>query len=86
MFLTHNFHRLLDIYSIPFHPLFLAKQLKIDDKGISTRESCKRQIIIARRQKQPSSFGFYSPAKDDAECGGIINRKKVLLAFPVKFM
>lgn len=59
----------------------MFEQLKIDDKGISTREFWKRQIIVARRQKQPSSFGFYSPAKDGAECEGIINRKKVPLAF-----
>ncbi|KAK4749136.1 hypothetical protein SAY87_026585 [Trapa incisa] len=52
------------------------EKLKIDDKGISTREFWKRQIIIARRQKRPSSFGFYFPVKDDAESEGIINRKK----------
>ncbi|PKI77830.1 hypothetical protein CRG98_001794 [Punica granatum] len=57
-----------------------AERLKIDDKGITTREFWKRQIIIARRQKQPSSFGFYSPAKNDAECEGIINRRKKKLS------
>ncbi|KAD7477496.1 hypothetical protein E3N88_00632 [Mikania micrantha] len=50
-------------------------KLILDDKKISTREVWKRQIIIARRHKQPSSFGFYSPAKDDAEGEGSINTK-----------
>ncbi|KAF2309127.1 hypothetical protein GH714_000700 [Hevea brasiliensis] len=50
--------------------------LKLDDKEISTREFWKRQIIIASRQKRPSSYGFYSPAKDDAEGEGNIIRKR----------
>lgn len=51
--------------------------MKVDDEEISNKEYWKRRIIIARRQKQPSSFGFYSPAKDDAEGDGSIRRKKV---------
>ncbi|XP_056170286.1 uncharacterized protein LOC115680340 isoform X2 [Syzygium oleosum] len=51
-------------------------KLKLDDKGISKREYWKRQILVAARQKRPASFGFYSPAKDDAEGEGSINRKK----------
>nr|GEZ14953.1 hypothetical protein [Tanacetum cinerariifolium] len=47
----------------------------LDDKKISTRELWKRQIIIARRHKQPASFGFYSPAKDEAETEGSVNTK-----------
>ncbi|KAG8639821.1 uncharacterized protein LOC110631290 isoform X2 [Manihot esculenta] len=51
--------------------------LKLDDKEISTREFWKRQIIIASRQKRPSSYGFYSPAKEDAEEeGGIIRKRR----------
>ncbi|XP_048227734.1 uncharacterized protein LOC8263887 isoform X2 [Ricinus communis] len=53
-----------------------ADTLKLDDKEISRREFWKRQIIIASRQKRPSSFGFYSPAKDDAEAEGSIIRKR----------
>jgi hypothetical protein len=51
--------------------------VKLDDQEISTREFWKRQIIIASRQKQPASFGFYSPAKGDAHGVGIMNRKRV---------
>ncbi|XP_050216428.1 uncharacterized protein LOC126667489 isoform X2 [Mercurialis annua] len=50
--------------------------LKLDDKDISKREFWKRQIIIASRQKRPSSFGFYSPAKDGAEAEGSTIRKR----------
>ena len=56
---------------------FLMAQLKLDEKKISTREYWKRQIIVAGRQKQPASFGFYSPAKDDGELDGTINTKRV---------
>lgn len=55
----------------------MAKQLKLDDKEISTREVWKRQLIIASRQKRPASFGFYSPAKADARGEGFSHRKKV---------
>ncbi|XP_065848895.1 uncharacterized protein [Euphorbia lathyris] len=51
-------------------------KLKLDDKEISKREFWKRQIIIASRQKRPSSYGFYSPAKDDAEGEGSIIKKR----------
>ncbi|KAJ9162651.1 hypothetical protein P3X46_022410 [Hevea brasiliensis] len=50
--------------------------LKLDDKEISTREFWKRQIIIASRQKRPSSYGFYSPAKDNVEGQASIIRKR----------
>ncbi|KAL3512164.1 hypothetical protein ACH5RR_024881 [Cinchona calisaya] len=50
--------------------------LRLDEKRISTRELWKRQIIIVGRQKRPTSFGFYSPAKDDAELNGTINMKR----------
>ncbi|KAI3776402.1 hypothetical protein L1987_46183 [Smallanthus sonchifolius] len=49
--------------------------LILDDKKISTTEVWKRQIIIASRHKQPASFGFYSPVKDDAEAEGSVNTK-----------
>ncbi|KAG6673062.1 hypothetical protein I3842_16G092300 [Carya illinoinensis] len=51
-------------------------KLKLDDKHISTREFWKRQIIIASRQKRPATFGFYSPAKDEAREDGSINRRR----------
>ncbi|CAI0380518.1 unnamed protein product [Linum tenue] len=50
--------------------------LKLDDKPISTREYWKRQIIVASRHKRPASFGFYSPAVDDALGESCINKKK----------
>ncbi|TYH98380.1 hypothetical protein ES332_A12G306600v1 [Gossypium tomentosum] len=51
------------------------ENLKLDDKAISTREYWKRKIIVASRQKRPSSFGFYSPAKG-AEGEEGINKKR----------
>ncbi|KAK2982686.1 hypothetical protein RJ640_010852, partial [Escallonia rubra] len=51
-------------------------RLKLDEKNICTREFWKRQLLIASRQKRPASFGFYSPAKDDAELEGSINTKQ----------
>ncbi|KAK8537018.1 hypothetical protein V6N13_041971 [Hibiscus sabdariffa] len=53
------------------------ENLKLDDKGIGTREYWKRKIIVASRQKRPSSFGFYYPAKYDAEGEGVINKKRI---------
>ncbi|KAJ6874892.1 hypothetical protein NC652_034569 [Populus alba x Populus x berolinensis] len=53
-----------------------AEAVKLDDQEISAREFWKRQIIIARRQKRPTSFGFYSPAIGDDEGDGNINRKR----------
>ncbi|XWS48235.1 hypothetical protein CRYUN_Cryun13aG0056900 [Craigia yunnanensis] len=61
------------VFSYFSHP----ENLKLDDKEISTREYWKRKIIVSSRQKQPSSFGFYSPAKDDAEGEGGINKKRI---------
>ncbi|KAK9278470.1 hypothetical protein L1049_028036 [Liquidambar formosana] len=60
------------VFSFFTHP----DVLKLDDKEISTREFWNRQIIVASRQKRPASFGFYSPAKDDAEGEGGINTKR----------
>ncbi|KAI3746032.1 hypothetical protein L6452_08447 [Arctium lappa] len=50
-------------------------KLILDGKKISTREVWKRQIIIASRHKQPASFGFYSPAKYEAEAEGSVNTR-----------
>ncbi|XP_017973309.1 PREDICTED: uncharacterized protein LOC18604377 isoform X4 [Theobroma cacao] len=61
------------VFSYFSHP----ENLKLDDKEISTREYWKRKIIVASRQKRPSSFGFYSPAKVDAEGEGGINKKRI---------
>ncbi|XVF09436.1 hypothetical protein REPUB_Repub07fG0092500 [Reevesia pubescens] len=61
------------VFSYFDHP----EKLKVDDKEISTREYWKRKIIVASRQKRPSSFGFYSPAKDDAEGEWGINKKRI---------
>lgn len=57
--------------------LFFNLQLILDDKKISTREVWKRQIIVASRHKQPASFGFYSPVKDDTEAEGSVNPRTV---------
>ncbi|XP_052181694.1 uncharacterized protein LOC127794555 isoform X2 [Diospyros lotus] len=52
------------------------EKLLLDERKICTGEIWKRQIIIASRQKRPASFGFYSPAKGDAELEGTINTKR----------
>ncbi|KAJ4843583.1 hypothetical protein Tsubulata_040736 [Turnera subulata] len=53
-----------------------SDSLKLDGKEIGTREFWKMQIIIASRQKQPASFGFYSPAKDGTEEDSCINKRR----------
>ncbi|XP_058195516.1 uncharacterized protein LOC131311901 isoform X3 [Rhododendron vialii] len=60
------------VFSFFRHP----DKVELDEKRICTREFWKSQIIIASRQKRPASFGFYSPAKDDAELEGTINTKR----------
>lgn len=50
------------VFSYFVHP----DNLKLDDNEISTREFWKMKIIIASRQKQLASFGFYYPAKVDS--------------------
>lgn len=64
------------VFSLITHP----DQLILDEKEISTREFWKRQIIIASRQKRPASFGFYSPAKYDAEGEESISAKRKKLS------
>ncbi|CAI9113698.1 OLC1v1014351C2 [Oldenlandia corymbosa var. corymbosa] len=53
-----------------------ASNLILDEKKISSREFWKRQIIVAGRQQRPASFGFYAPAREDAEAGGNFNMKR----------
>lgn len=60
------------------HFIFISclVQLKLDERGMSTRESWKRQIILASRQRRPAGYGFYSPAKDGSDEGSF-NTKRV---------
>ncbi|KAI4341528.1 hypothetical protein MLD38_026241 [Melastoma candidum] len=51
-------------------------KMKLDNKGISTREYWKRKIIVARKHKRPASYGFYSPANNSASQGENVIRKK----------
>ncbi|XP_042060875.1 serine/threonine-protein kinase 11-interacting protein-like [Salvia splendens] len=51
------------VFSLFSHPYLL----KLDEKKISACEDWKRKIIISGRQKQPASFGFYSPIRYDAD-------------------
>lgn len=67
------------VFSYFSHP----ENLKLDDKEINTTDYWKRKIIVASRQKRPSSFGFYSPAKDDAEAEGCIKKKRVCKVSPI---
>ncbi|KNA06876.1 hypothetical protein SOVF_177000 isoform B [Spinacia oleracea] len=59
------------VFSYFLHP----EQVKLDDKEMSTKEFWKRQIIIARRQRRPASYGFYFPAREENEVGRLINGK-----------
>jgi hypothetical protein len=54
----------------------MSFQLKLDGKQIGTREFWKRQIIVAHRQSEPASYGFYSPAREEDNEEGSCNRKK----------
>ncbi|PHT47376.1 hypothetical protein CQW23_11584 [Capsicum baccatum] len=56
------------------------EKMELDEKKICTIELWQRQIIIASRQKQPASFGFYSPARDGAKLEGSINAKRKRLS------
>lgn len=51
-------------------------KLKLDDRKISPQELWKRHILIASRQKRPAGFGFYSPAKGDADLAFNANTKR----------
>ncbi|CAH8254925.1 unnamed protein product [Arabidopsis lyrata] len=59
-----------------FSYIALPDELKLDGKQIGTREFWKRQIIVAHRQSEPASYGFYSPAREEANEEGSWNRKK----------
>ncbi|XP_058108254.1 uncharacterized protein LOC131251515 isoform X3 [Magnolia sinica] len=67
------------VFSFFTHP----EKLTFDERGMSTRETWKRQIILAGRQKQPAGYGFYSPAKEESEEGSFntTRRKLTRLAF-----
>jgi len=58
--------------------LLFCVQVKLDDQEMSTKEYWKMQIIFARRQIRPSSFGFYYPAREGNEEEGLANGKKVI--------
>ncbi|XP_038724852.1 uncharacterized protein LOC120016242 isoform X2 [Tripterygium wilfordii] len=60
------------VFSYFIHPA----KLKLDDKEISNREFWKMQILVAGRHKRPSSFGYYSPVRDEADGEGSINIKR----------
>ncbi|KAJ4893889.1 Outer arm dynein light chain 1 protein [Raphanus sativus] len=57
---------------------FVARpnDLKLDGKQIGNREFWKRQVVVTRRKSQPASYGFYSPAREEADDEGSFNRKK----------
>ncbi|VVA98047.1 unnamed protein product [Arabis nemorensis] len=54
----------------------LPNDLKLDGKHIGNREFWKRQVVVTRRKSQPASYGFYSPARGEADDEGSFNRKK----------
>ncbi|KAL9243898.1 hypothetical protein vseg_017735 [Gypsophila vaccaria] len=60
------------VFSYFAHPQHVA----LDDKEMGKREFWKRQIIVARRQRKPSSYGFYAPASEGNEGEGHINGKR----------
>ncbi|RAL41473.1 hypothetical protein DM860_010267 [Cuscuta australis] len=69
------------VFSFFPHP----HQLRLDEEKPTTSDLWKRKVIIASRQKQPASFGFYAPARDSSELGGInTKRKKVSRVVSIK--
>ncbi|KAJ6844935.1 uncharacterized protein M6B38_288235 [Iris pallida] len=60
------------VFSFFSHP----EKLNLDEKGISTREFWERHLILASRQKQPSGYGFYFPARYAAEDEGSLTTKR----------
>ncbi|CAL0331124.1 unnamed protein product [Lupinus luteus] len=56
------------------------EKLKLDAKEISTIDFWKRQIIIAGMERQPTSFGIYVPAMDEAIVEGSNDRRRPRLA------
>ncbi|KAL1553939.1 serine/threonine-protein kinase 11-interacting protein-like [Salvia divinorum] len=60
------------VFSLIYHPYLL----KLDEKKISAFEDWKRKIIISSRQKQPASFGFYSPIRFEADVEEDAHTKK----------
>uniref|UniRef100_A0A1J3IFR5 Serine/threonine-protein kinase 11-interacting protein n=1 Tax=Noccaea caerulescens TaxID=107243 RepID=A0A1J3IFR5_NOCCA len=59
-----------------FSYIALPDDLKLDGKQIGTREFWKRKIIVAHRQSEPASYGFYYPAREEGNEEGICDRKK----------
>lgn len=52
--------------------------MKLDEKGISTGEYWERHVIIsASKQKHPSGYGFYFPAKDGPTDETSLSTKRV---------
>uniref|UniRef100_A0A1J3JEM7 Serine/threonine-protein kinase 11-interacting protein n=1 Tax=Noccaea caerulescens TaxID=107243 RepID=A0A1J3JEM7_NOCCA len=60
------------VLSYVAHP----NDLKLDGKQIGNREFWKRQVVVTQRKSQPASYGFYSPARNEADDEGSGNRKK----------
>ncbi|KAG9445006.1 hypothetical protein H6P81_016346 [Aristolochia fimbriata] len=60
------------VFSFFAHP----DTLKLDERVISKRESWKRLIILASRNKRPPGYGFYSPAKERGEVDSSCNMKR----------
>ncbi|KAF9594084.1 hypothetical protein IFM89_027359, partial [Coptis chinensis] len=61
------------VFSLFAHP----EKLKLGERGITTRKSWKRQIVIASKLKRPAGFGFYCPAIDNDEDEGTLTRDRV---------
>ncbi|CAN8321096.1 unnamed protein product [Cochlearia groenlandica] len=59
-----------------FSHIAIPDNLKLDGKKIGTREFWKRQIIVAHRQSEPASYGFYYPAREEGNEEGSCTTKK----------
>ncbi|KAF9607084.1 hypothetical protein IFM89_031588 [Coptis chinensis] len=51
-------------------------ELKLDERGITTRKSWKRQIVLASKLKRPAGFGLYCPAIHNDEDEGTLTRDR----------
>uniref|UniRef100_A0A1D1XYS2 Serine/threonine-protein kinase 11-interacting protein n=2 Tax=Anthurium amnicola TaxID=1678845 RepID=A0A1D1XYS2_9ARAE len=60
------------VFSFFSHP----EKVKLDEKGINTREFWERHVVLASRHKRPAGYGFYFPANENANDDSSVNTKK----------
>ncbi|XP_020531537.1 uncharacterized protein LOC18423849 isoform X2 [Amborella trichopoda] len=67
--------RYLDLGFNHLRTIASLKELQIDGRALSAKETWKMQILVKKRQKRPAGFGFYSRAKEYVQQDGSFNRQ-----------